>query len=79
MDDNQKLEIIKAKFISKLESIATLTEFKNLIKNINRERVIIFIKEALHSEGDWRTNVSGPEEITKGQDLYDLEDEVDAI
>jgi len=79
LTDDKKLEIVKAKFKAKLDSIATWQDFKDLINNINKVQVKNFIKNALRSEGDWRINTSGPEEVTKGNDLYNLEDEVDII
>ena len=79
LSDDEKLEIVRAKFKMKLDSIATWQDFKDLISNITKAQVKNFIKNALHSEGDWRTNVSGPEEVTKGNDLYSLENEVDGI
>jgi len=79
LSDNEKLEITKAKFKAKLNSIVTWQDFKDLINTITKAKIKNFIKSALHSEGDWRVNVSGPEEIAKGNDLYNLEDEVDEI
>jgi len=79
MDDTQKLETVKAKFKAKIDSVATWQDFKNLIININKTQIKNFIKVALHAEGDWRMNISGPEEIKKGNDLYDLEDEINSI
>lgn len=79
MDDSEKLEIVKGKFKAKIDSITTWDDFKNLISNITKAQVKNFIKNALHSEGDWRVNVAAPEELAKGNDLYNLEDEVDSI
>ena len=76
MDDNQKLEKIRAKFKIKLDSISTLAEFKTMISSITPLKIRNFIKAGLQKEADQRRNLFAPKEIEEADDLEDLKTEI---
>ena len=72
MTDSEILEQIKAKFIAKIESIATLPDFFTLLRNITKLKIKNFIKSGLQDEADERRNVFAIKEVEKADDIEQI-------
>lgn len=78
MEDEEKLEITKEAFKRKLDAILTWDDFKTLLDNITRQRIINFIKNNLEQEASRQRDL-GINFTDKANDIDDLVVEVDAI
>jgi len=78
MIDEEKLEETKEAFRRKLDEIETWDDFKILLNNITKQRVINFIKNNLEQSASRYRNI-GSNCTGKGNDIDNLVEEVDAI
>ena len=72
MTDSEILEHIKAKFIAKIESIATLPDFFALLRNITKLKIKNFIKSGLQDDADERRDIFAVKEIEKADEIEQI-------
>lgn len=78
LNDADKLEISRAKFINKLNSVETWDEFKILVGNLTKPQIVAAIKNAIQAEIIERTAIVASED-SRMTDLTEFDGELDTI